>query len=62
MNAEPFHADEVHPPLVTKADDGAPLPGGIGWVCAECGGLYVKKEAAELCCMKPDAVVSPRAE
>jgi hypothetical protein len=55
MNAEPFHADEVHPPIVIQADDDTPLNDSKGWSCAACGILYTEQVAAEVCCMEPDS-------
>jgi hypothetical protein len=56
MNAEPFHTDEVHPPIILQADDGTPLKDGKGWSCAACGILYSEQAAAEVCCIEPDAI------
>ena len=56
MNAEPVAGDADYPNLLTHADDGTPLPNYRGWSCALCGTLYAEKDAAELCCMEPDAV------
>jgi hypothetical protein len=53
MNAQPFHGHADH--MIDDADDGEPLPGCRGWVCAACGALYAEMARAELCCMQPVA-------
>ena len=57
MNAERFVGDAEGPEqVINKADDGTTLPDCRGWYCDACGTIFVEKDAAELCCMEPDAV------
>src|SRR5262245_18945048 len=58
MNAELFIGDaDGTEAIIDKADDGTPLENCRGWVCDACGTLYATKEAADVCCVEPGAVV-----
>jgi hypothetical protein len=47
--------------VVDVADDGTPLTDLRGWTCASCDRLFANPDAAEWCCVGPDAVVvAPR--
>lgn len=56
MHAQQFIGDADYPNIIDKADDGTPLPDCRGWMCDNCGTLYVDRAAAEVCCIEPDAV------
>jgi hypothetical protein len=60
VNAQHFIGDADGPDLViSKADDGTPLPDCRGWYCDWCGTLYVGRDDAELCCTSPDVADKP---
>jgi hypothetical protein len=60
MNAEPFHGRADWPNIIDKAEDGTPLPCGLGWICDACGTLYAQRNPAELYYLEPHAVVEPK--
>jgi hypothetical protein len=60
MNAQHFVGDAEGPDLViSKADDGTPLPDCRGWYCDGCGTLYADLIDAELCYTSPGVSDEP---
>ena len=58
MAPSPFYGDADGPDLVVDtADDGTPLTDLRGWTCGACDRLFATADAAEWCCVGPDAVV-----